>query len=140
MIFESISFNWLYIVAIIAIIIGIVLMVLSGFIYVKKGYTAIIEKLDVYHGTYKSGFHYFAPFVYRRVAMYKNGPNEIELTINKTIIRVKIEIIDFKQYHYSTKSYMDVVNTLKDNDYAEITQFISELQNELINIGCSLIK
>ena len=140
MILEAIGFDSLYLVVIIAIIIGIILMFLTGFIYVKKDYTAIIEKLGVYHGTYKSGFHYFAPFVYRRVGMYKNSPSEVELTINKTIIRIKVVVLDFKKYHYATKSFMDVINALKGKEYEEITQFISELQNNLIDIGCSLIK
>lgn len=140
MILEANDFNSLYIVALIAIALGIILMILTGFIHVKKGYIAIIEKLGVYHGTYKPGFHYFAPFVYRRVGMYKNSPSEIELTINATIIRIKIVVLDFKKYHYATKSFMDIVNTLKSKNYSTIEIFINELQDELINIGCSLIK
>lgn len=137
---EANGFGSLYIVALIAIAIGVILMALTGVIHVKKGYIAIIEKLGEYHGIYESGFHYFTPFVYRRAGMYKKAPSEIELTINKTIIRIKIVIIDYKKYHYTPKSFMNVVDTLKNNNYTEIENFISELQNELTSIGCSLIK
>lgn len=137
---DTVDFNSFYLIVLIAIAIGIILMILTGFIHVKKGYTAIIEKLGAYHGTYKSGFHYFAPFVYRRVGMYKNSPSEVELTINKTIIKIKIVVLDFQKYHYASKSYTDVINDLKIKDYKNIDLFISELQSELINIGCSLIK
>ncbi len=137
---EAQELTTLYIAALIAIIVGAILLSLSGIIYVKKGYTAIIEKLGVYYGTYHSGIYYFAPFVYRRVGLYKNSNSEFELIINKTIIRIKISIIDFQKYHYSTKSFSNIVDDLKSKDFAEVTQFINELQNELIKIGCSLVK
>lgn len=137
---KSLSINSLYIIAIVALIIGALLFFFSCFIHVKKGYTAIIEKMEVYYGTYKSGFYLFAPFVYRRVGMYKNEPTEFEISICEKIIRIKVQIIDFKEYHYSRKYYGDIVNDLKNNHYEYIDQYINNLQESLISIGCSLVK
>ena len=137
---ESLNINSLYIIVLIALIIGALLFFLSCFIHVKKGYTAIIEKMEVYYGTYKSGFYLFAPFVYRRVGMYKNEPTEFEVSVCDKIIRIKVQIIDFKEYHYAHKYYGDLVNDLQNNHYESIDQYINNLQELLISIGCSLVK
>lgn len=128
-----------YIIALIALLMGAILMVLTGFIHVKKGYTAIIEKLGEYYGTYKEGFHYFPPFVYRRVGMYKNI-NEIEIPINKKKIRIKVKIENVKKYHYSPSSFNEIIAKLDRNNYVEIDEYINALNIELNKIGCSLTK
>ena len=134
------DFKWLYIIAIVALVVGAILFFLSCFIHVKKGYIAIVERMEIYHGTYKEGNYLFAPFIYRRVGMYKTTPTEIELTICKRIIKIKIQIQDFKEYHYAHKSFNEVVNELAKQEFDDIDQFIITLQKSLTEIGCSLIK
>lgn len=128
-----------YLIALAALFLGAILMLLTGFIHVKKGYSAIVEKLGEYYGTYQEGFHYFKPFVYRRAGMYKNI-TELEITVNKTVIKIKIKIDDLKKYHYNTTSFNEIVEKLAKNNYPEIEDFIAVLNNELMTIGCSLTK
>lgn len=137
---DNLDINSLYIIAIVAIVIGAFLFFLSCFIHVKKGYIAIIEKMEIYHGTYKSGFYLFPPFVYRRVGMYKIDPTEFEITVCNKIIKINVQIIDFKEYHYSHKYFGDIINDVQQKEYESINQFISDLQESLISVGCSLVK
>lgn len=132
------SFMWYVLPT--AIAIGVILFFLTGFIHIKKNYTGIIEKLDEFYGIYESGYHYFKPFVYRRVGMYKNTPREFEIMICGVNIKFKIQIKDFKIYHYSGKYFDDLVDKLKVEEYANVEEFINILQCELTKIGCSLVK
>ena len=132
--------RYLYWIALIALVIGAFLFFLSCFIHVKKGYVAIIERMEIYYGTYKSGFYLFAPFVYRRVGMYNIEPTEFEVKVTDKIIKIKVQIIDVKEYHYARKYFGDVVNELQNEHYNSIEEYIDALQYALVAIGCSLVK
>ncbi|NMV82320.1 MAG: hypothetical protein GX816_02065 [Erysipelotrichia bacterium] len=81
---------------------GIVLFIFTGFINVKKGFVAIIERAGIYIGTYQSGFRYFAPLVDRRVGLYKIGKCRrlVEVDRYKSYF-LDYEITNFKDFHYS---------------------------------------
>lgn len=137
---NSFDYTMFYWIALIAIVIGGILFFFSCFIHVKKGYVAIIERMEIYHGTYQQGFYLFAPFIYRRVGMYKIEPKELEFSICGTVISIKIKITDFKVYHYAHINFEDLVNQIKESSFDSIDEFIYNLQLELQKIGCTLIK
>lgn len=82
------------------LLLGAILFFLTGFIHVKKGYVAIIERTGTFLNIYKSGFHYFFPLLYRRVGMYPVGEAKIIYTLDREDYRLTIEILDVKKYHY----------------------------------------
>ena len=92
-----------FLLTVIAILLmGILLFILTGFIHVKKGFAAIIEKTGRYCGTYQAGLYYFVPLLMRRVGMYKLGECHrfVELDRQKGYF-VDYEIMDIKLFHYS---------------------------------------
>ncbi|MFA5687416.1 MAG: hypothetical protein WCZ47_04705 [Bacilli bacterium] len=81
--------------------VGVILFILTGFIRVKKGFVAVIEKMGLYTGTYQSGFHYFPPLTSRRVGLYKLGEVKrlVEVDRFKSFF-LTYEIMNFKDFHY----------------------------------------
>ena len=55
------------------LVLSAILFILTGFIHVRKGRVAIIERVGIFVGIFKPGFYFFAPIVYRRVGMYRVG-------------------------------------------------------------------
>ena len=91
-----------YITILSVFVAGAILFVLTGFINVKKGYVAIIERAGRYIGTYQSGLHYFMPLVDRRVGLYKLGECRRLVEIDRFVTYfLEYEIIDIKAFHYS---------------------------------------
>ncbi len=99
------------------LLLGGILYALTGFIKVKKGRIAIIERLGLFVGLYKPGLYYFAPMLYRRVGMYRVGEIKEQYLINRINYQITYEIVDIKQYHYVGKHDIEgVLNvTLKDS-------------------------
>lgn len=82
------------------LLLGGILFFLTGFIHVSKGRVAIIERVGMFVGIYKSGMHYFAPIIYRRVGMYRIGEIKEIYPINRSEYRITYEILDVKKFHY----------------------------------------
>ena len=81
-------------------LLGGLLFFLTGFIRVKKGCVAIIERVGNFVGLYKPGMYYFAPILYRRVGMYRIGEISSTFDINRDQYKITYEIEDVKKYHY----------------------------------------
>jgi regulator of protease activity HflC (stomatin/prohibitin superfamily) len=89
---------------------GIILFFITGFIRIKKGCVAIIERMGMYVGTYQHGLRYFMPLVYRRVGMYKMGVTNREVDISRyEKSNVTYEIMDVKLFHYSGHDFDGIV-------------------------------
>lgn len=82
------------------LILGGLLYALTGFIHVKKGCVAIIERVGNFVGLYKPGTYYFAPVLYRRVGMYRIGEISSNFYVNRDEYKITYEITDVKKYHY----------------------------------------
>lgn len=126
----------LIVVCLVVIAAGIGLFFLTGFIHVKRGWVAIIEKLGVYVGTYTKAFVYFAPLFYRRVGMYPLSPLTKPLLIGKDKFTVTYQIIDAKTYHYAGHDLNLVINAelhgIEDPSLEQISQAI-------VKAGCKTI-
>jgi hypothetical protein len=84
------------------VVAGIILFVLTGFINIKKGFVAIIERTGRYIGTYQAGLRYFLPLADRRVGLYKLGECRRLVEIDRyTSYFLDYEVRDFKLFHYS---------------------------------------
>ncbi len=83
------------------IAVGIILFVLTGFIGVKKGWIAVVEKMEIFVGTYTKRWTYFTPLLYRRVGMYPLAPMTKPIEVNGHKFMVTYRILDAKAYHYS---------------------------------------
>lgn len=105
----------LIMIAILAL--GAILFFLTGFIKVKKGRVAIIERIGNFIGIYKPGIYYFFPLLYRRVGMYKVGEFKEIYEIDRIQYQVTYEIVDIKKYHYVGKHdmYGIIKASLKDS-------------------------
>lgn len=80
---------------------GIILFALTGFIRVKKGYVAIIEKMGLYVGTFQSGLYYFTPLLARRASLYKLGEVSRLVEVSRfDSFLLTYEVLNYKQFHY----------------------------------------
>lgn len=113
-----------------ALLLGGGLFALTGFISVKKGRIAIIERAGEFVGIYRPGIYYFAPIMYRRVGMYRVGEVKETYLINRIDYQLTYEILDVKKYHYEGKhdaygilkaSLVDSRDTLSDTLKARFT-------------------
>lgn len=106
------------------LLLGGILYALTGFISVKKGRVAIIERVGQFVGLYKPGLYYFAPMLYRRVGMYRVGVIKDQYLINRIDYQLTYEIIDVKIYHYVGKHDIEGIlrASLKDsrNDLSNV--------------------
>lgn len=99
-------------IVLIILALGIILFLLSGFIHIKKDHVALIERLGLYVGTYKSGLRYYTPLLYRRVGMYKMGEVIRKVNVSRfDSVLVKYEILDVKLYHYSGHNIDSIIKT-----------------------------
>ncbi len=83
------------------IAVGIILFVLTGFIGVKKGWIAVIEKMEIFVCTTTKRWTYFTPLLYRRVGMYPLASMTKPVEVNGHKFMVTYRILDVKAYHYS---------------------------------------
>lgn len=82
-------------------LVGVILFLLTGFIRVKKGFVAIVEKMGEYVGTYQSGLQYFFPLTSRRVGLYKKGEVKRLVEVDRyQSFFLTYEIMNFKDFHY----------------------------------------
>lgn len=119
MIYKAVSFEGSLIALACVIAIGVLLFALTGFIRVKKGHVAIIEKTALFVGIYRSGLYYFAPLLYRRVGMYPTKEITRHFVINRQGYILTYQIVNFKKYHY--EGHHDIESVLKAslNDNAD---------------------
>lgn len=126
----------LIIVCLVIIAVGIGLFFLTGFIHVKRGWIAIIEKLGQYVGTYTKPFVYFAPLFYRRVGMYPLSPITKPLLIGKEKFTLTYQIIDAKTYHYAGHDLNLVANAeLHGIEHPSLEQ----ISQAIAKAGCKTI-
>lgn len=126
----------LIVVCLVVIVVGIGLFFLTGFIHVKRGWIAIVEKLGIYVGTYTKPYVYFAPLFYRRVGMYPLSSITKPLLIGKDKFTLTYQIIDAKAYHYAGHDLNLVANVeLKGVEHPSLEQ-ISQV---IAKAGCKTI-
>ncbi len=125
-------------VVLIVIAIGITFFLLTGFIHVKKGYIAIIEKTGEFVGIYHSGMHYFTPLAYRRVGLYKIGVIKRKVLVNRDYYYITFEILDYYKFHYEGKHNVD--GALKSALNDRFTDLSSSLNAKFKNMGATFIK
>jgi len=119
-------------------LLGGILFFLTGFIHVKKGCVAIIERVGNFVGLYKPGTYYFAPILYRRVGMYHIGEVSERFDVNRDQYKITYEITDVKKYHYvGAHDIEGILNaSLKDSKDNLSEVLISRLEN----VGVRFIK
>lgn len=124
---------------IIVIVLGVAIFLLTGFIHVKKGYIAIIERVDVYVKMSTKRWNYFPPILYRRAGYYFLGVNNREINLpNGTKAKLFYEIKDVLLYHYSghnIKSAIDRYYFLNNNHLN-----IDTLKQALNSIGVNFVE
>lgn len=108
-----------------------------GIYKVKPKYVTIIERIDTYHKTIKSGWHYYLPIIYRRVGTYCVAPQQIGITLENGVkIQLIYQIEDAKTYHYTgidIQTYLYKINKQNEN----ITTTL--LESEFKKIGIKFI-
>lgn len=126
----------LLLACLVIIAVGIILFVLTGFIGVKKGWVAVIEKVGLYVGTYTKRWTYFTPLLYRRVGMYPLSPMTKPIEVNGKKFIVTYKILDAKAYHYSGH---DVQGALRLAYKAPEIPTRENIQSVVSSIGCECI-
>ncbi|MCR5333249.1 MAG: hypothetical protein K6E11_04465 [Bacilli bacterium] len=121
-----------------ALLLGGILFVLTGFINVRKGRVAIIEKAGEFVGIYREGTYYFAPIVYRRVGMYSMGEISETYLINRIDYKVTYEIIDVMKYHY--EGHHDMYGLVKASLVDSKDHLSDALKTRANAIGVRFIK
>lgn len=121
----------------ITLLVGALLFMATGFIYVHKNHKAVIEKDGEFYDVKGRGLYYFLPFKARRVGMYRTGKYEEEIKLNDKKIVVTFTISDFKKYHYNGHSIYFLVEVLKEDH--EISK-ISDLEALLPTLGVEIVK
>lgn len=132
-----ISSGQFWLIFLIIILVGAVLFMLTGFIYVHKNHKAVLEKNGEFYAVKGRGLYYFLPFVGRRVGMYRISPYEEEIEYNGKKLVVTFQIEDFKTYHYNGHSVTKLVEVLKKDHKLET---ISDLESLLPTLGIKVIK
>lgn len=132
---DSLPNEWVLIICLSAVFLGTIIFILSGLMKVKKNHVVIIERLGLFSGIYSSGFHYFAPFIYRRIATYKlfNSKKIIELENSQKII-LSFNIDNVLKFHNSGH---DIVGFIKKLEKEHTKLDVNLLKNELQKIGCA---
>ncbi len=120
------------------IVLGILIILLTGVYHVKKDRIYIIEKYNQFDRTLTSGWYYLLPLIYRRAAFYslKNQYRVIKLE-NGKYIKVTYKIVDVKTYHYKAIQ-IDIYLKQITKDKDDIT--FDYLKDEFNKIGIELIK
>lgn len=129
-----------FLIILVVLLIGIVLLCLSGIMVVKKDHEAVIEKVGMFLKVCKSGVYYMSPFAYRRVGIYSILPKQRQVQVGKNLIVINYKIVDVKTYHYSGHNIEKVFSKLQDEAFSDPLEYVSALKLELENIGCILLK
>lgn len=82
------------------LLLGIILYLITGFLFIGKNRVGIIERVGKYIGTFGPKLYYFGPLIYRRVGYYRLGETSQTLIIDRQKYIVKYEIQNFKTWHY----------------------------------------
>lgn len=132
--------TWIALTIGILFVLGVCLFFLSGFLHIKKGYCAIIEKVGNFVGVYEEGWHYFFPLFYRRVAMYQKKPYVRQVTVGKFTIELSILVQDPKAYYYSGKNFLDILQESAKKDWGNLQDYVEAVQEQLQAIGVCLVR
>lgn len=109
------------------LLLGIILYISTGFIYIGKNRVGIIERVGKYIGTFGPKLHYFAPLLYRRVGYYKVGEISQVLVIDRKKYIVKYEINNFKQFHYvGNHDTLGIVKASLNEKDADLSKLLIE--------------
>ncbi len=126
----------LLLTCLVIIAVGIILFVLTGFIGVKKGWVAVIEKMGIYVGTYTKRWTYFTPLLYRRVGMYPLSAMTKPIDVNGKKFIVTYRILDAKAYHYSGHDVQGAVRCAYKGPELPTQE---NVQTVIQSIGCECI-
>lgn len=127
--------TWQYLLIIIGIILlGGLLFALTGIIKVKKGYKAIIERVNEFYDIKETGFYYFPPLIYRRAGMYKIGEIKRNILVKRDEYQIIYIIEDIKKYHYIGKHDIESIieKALKEKNI-DLSSYITD-RCELIGV------
>ena len=133
----SIETHWpLLLVIALIIVAGLILFIFVGFIGVKKGRVAIIERVGLYVETIERT-KFYTPIIYRRAGYYKLGPQKVikVLPNGKKAILI-MEIGNPILYHYSGHNLDQELKNYYD--FEEHITF-SGLSSHLRKIGLNLL-
>lgn len=130
--------NVVVLIIVIIIALGTLLFILTGVMHIKKGYEAVIEKLDTFYVVFKQGFHYLPPFSYHRVGIYRVTPTQKIIKVNGQTIEFFYSISDVKTYHYNGHNVNEVFQKAETKNTIE--ECVEYLKTELPKIGVKLLK
>ena len=125
---------WPFFVALVIIVIlGVFLFFVTGFIFVKKGKIAVVEKLGGYIGLYTKTT-YFTPLLFRRVGYYVLGPQKITIQLpNGNTASLIYEITNAILFHYHGHNIIqEIKNTYELKE--DITLQLISLQLERVGV------
>ncbi|HOF65416.1 MAG TPA: hypothetical protein PL120_02325 [Bacilli bacterium] len=127
---------WVILIVILAV--GGLLYLASGFIYVHKGYMAVIEKDGKFYAVKPRGLYFFLPMRARRVGMYKIREYEDTAVLNGKTIVVRYNIKDYKTFHYSGREVTYLLEVLKKKHpnlvFEDLKKLLPTLGIEIISI------
>ena len=135
---QIISFTDTVIILIIVVLLGIVLFILTGYITIRKGHIAIIEKNGQFVGIYKKGWHYFTPLIYRRVGMYKLGEIRQKIIVGRETYYLTYTIENYYKFHY--EGMHDTLGILKSSLNDHFSDLSKSLDTKLKYIGANFVK
>ena len=106
-----------------AILIGVLIFFLAGVHRVPKKHAIIIEKAKEFYCAYDSGTHFKMPIAYQKVGVYCIVPQVRKYTANNgNHLDITFQIEDVKKYHYSGKTFFDIMQEIeKENSEINLT-------------------
>lgn len=116
---------------------GILLFILTGFIGVKKGWVAVVEKKGLYAGTYTKRWVYFFRFAYEAVGRYPLFPIAQTLEINGKKFDIIYSILDVKTFHYSGH---DIPSAARIAFKDKTAPTVGQVKDMIRTIGCECIE
>ena len=109
---------WLYSLIVIgaALVLGTGFLFYTGFVRVKKGKVAIVERVGLFiEVLYKT--RYFAPIKYRRVAYYSLAPVKVKCKLpNGKLAIITLQITNVILFHYSRVTYEQHLDTIYNSN------------------------
>lgn len=120
--------TWLFLIIVASILlVGLILFLCNGFLFIGKGRVGVIERIGNYVGTYKKGLYYFTPLLYRRVGYYKVGETLQRFRLERKQYQIKYEIKNYKTWHYvGHHDVLGIVSaSLKEKD-ADLSKLLIE--------------
>ena len=118
----------IWIILLIALVIGILFIIFSGTFYVRKEHVAIFEKLYKYHRTHKHGLHMMTPFITHCVGRYPSTIQRVKFTFKTYDIYLTYQIEDFKAYHYNGHNFKEyLLDNLPNIEEKDIEDYIKKI-------------